>query len=196
MKTFICLVLLIISISYANTQEPATEQNNTRGAFYLHPFSTYSGMAGFNPIYFTVEIPFSLSNSLIIRPSYLNWSRVNDKIKAKAFRLGSDIGIRRYLAGKGEGLYLQGQMGIFYYNHSFEEECDELICVNLCPFCVIDIPQKSIWLDAMGYIGYSFKFLFIDIGIGLVLGISTENGHVKLLDTLWPDLNIGIGILF
>jgi hypothetical protein len=40
----IFFVLLIISISYANTQETAVEHNNTRVSVYLHPFSTFSGI--------------------------------------------------------------------------------------------------------------------------------------------------------
>jgi len=176
------------------------KNDNTRVSFYAHPLSTFLGIIGFSPIYFTFEIPFSLYNSLIIRPSFLNISHVDDD---KAFRLGSDIGFRHYLAGKGEGLYLQGQMGVFYFKNNnhyiYDEECGSEEA-NKNPFYRVYIPRKSLWLDAMGYMGYSLKFsnvsVFIDVGFGPVLGISTETGHVKLSDEFWPDLNIGIGSPF
>jgi len=201
MKIFICFVLLIISISYANTQETVIEQNNARISVYLHPVSMLFTLWGISPIYLTVEIPFSLSNSLIIRPSFLNISHVDGD---KAFRLGSDIGFRHYLARNGEGLYLQGQMGIFYFrNNNHYTRCDDECSDTMGPpqpFYSIYIPRKSIWLDFMGYIGYSIKFsnvsIFIDTGFGSGLGISTETGHVELFDKIWPDFNIGIGIPF
>jgi len=197
---FIYFILLVISIPYANTQEAAVEQNNTRVSVYLHPATMLFALWGTSPVYLTVEFPFSLYNSLIIRPSYLNISHEDED--DKAFRLGSDIGFRHYLAGKGEGLYLQGQMGVFYFrnnNHICDEGCGDVL-VFPEPFYNIYIPKKSIWLDAMGYIGYSLKFsnvsIFVDAGFGRVLGVSTETRRVKLDDKFWPDLNIGIGIPF
>jgi len=190
------------SATLANAQEEqAAKNDNTRVSVYLHPTTMLSALLDLSPIYLTVEIPFSLYNSLIIRPSYLNIShKAEDE---KAFRLGSDIGIRNYLAGKGEGLYLQGQIGIFYFrsnNHRCDEVCSDAVTVPEPPFYNIYIPKKSIWLDVMGYIGYSLKFsnvsIFFDSGFGRVLGISTETGRTKLSDKFWPDLNIGIGIPF
>jgi hypothetical protein len=191
------IILLVIFIFNVSAQETAIEQNNTRISVYLHPFST-SGMVGQSPLYLTVEIPFSLSNSLIIRPSFLNINHVDGD---KAFRLGSDIGFRHYLARNGEGLYLQGQMGVFYFrhnNHKCNDECGDVGTIQ--PFYSVYIPRKSLWLDGMGYIGYSFKFshvsVFVDAGFGAVLGISTETGNVKLFNWPWPDINMGIGFPF
>jgi len=184
----------------ANTQEEQMAKiANLRTSVYLHPFSTFLGLIGFSPIYLTAEIPFSLYNSLIIRPSFLDISHIDGD---KAFRVGSDIGLRHYLAGNGEGLYLQGQMGIFYFrnnNHYIhDEECGSEEA-NKNPFYrIYNIPKKALWLDAMGYIGYSLKFsnisIFIDAGFGPALGINHR--HIKLFDDLWSDLNIGIGIPF
>jgi len=181
----------------ANTQEEQTiKNNNTRVSVYLHPFSN---LLSLSPIYLTVETPFSLYNSLIIRPSFLDISHVDGD---KAFRIGSDIGLRHYLAGNGEGLYLQGQMGIFYFRNNnhyvHDEECGTEE-VNKNPFYrIYNIPKKSLWLDVMGYIGYSLKFshisIFIDAGFGPALAINHE--HVELFDELRPDLNIGIGFSF
>jgi hypothetical protein len=172
-----CFALLMIS--HANAQETAIEQNNTRVSIYLHPVSSYVSTFGLSPIYLTVEVPFSLSNSLIIRPSIFDLNRS----KRDIFRLGSDIGFRHHLAREGEGLYLQGQMGIFYYERNVINS-DGMYD----PFPSIHGPLKNIWLDAMGYVGHSFKFsrvsLFIDVGIGI--------GRSDIL----LDANFGIGIPF
>jgi hypothetical protein len=110
------------------------------------------------------------------------------------FRLGSDIGFRHYLARKGEGLYLQGQMGIFYYRPGYtffssDSDCD----VADCNEDGYGYTFNPLWLDVMGYIGHSLKFsqvsLFIDVGLGAVLG-------KRFIQPGWPDLNISIGIPF
>jgi len=182
----ICFIFLIISFSYANTQEEQIAENdNARVSVYLHPgYIYYFGDINIIPIYSTIEIPFNLSNSLIIRPSLLY---DNDD---GAFRLGSDIGYRRYLFGKGEGLYLQGQMGIFY------NRCDE--CYETATSPPNLFPNKFLWLNPMGYVGYSLKYshvsMFLNVGFGAVMGISTKTGQVKLFDDPWPDFDLGIGI--
>ncbi|MDR2553899.1 MAG: hypothetical protein LBC64_00595 [Fibromonadaceae bacterium] len=185
----------------ADTQEQSAKNDNTRVSVYLHPTTMLSALLDLSPIYLTIEFPFSLYNSLIIRPSYLNISHEDED--DKAFRLGSDIGFRHYLAGKGEGLYLQGQMGIFYFrnnNTKCYKKCSDVVALPEPPFYNIYIPKKSIWLDIMGYIGYSLKLsyasIFVDVGFGPILGISTETGRTKLYDEFLPDLNIGIGVPF
>jgi len=190
MKAFIFFALLIISIAHANEQEEVLEHNNTRVSVYLHPVSFSLNLLDRTTIYSTIEIPFNLSNSLIIRPSLLG-------AKNGIFRLGSDIGFRHYLTGKGEGLYLQGQMGIFYYRRNIytdppfiydDTDCDDVDC-NEDDHELISSP---LWLDIMGYIGYSLKFswvsVFIDIGVGAIIGTTPLFG--------WPDVNISVGIPF
>ncbi|MCL2100546.1 MAG: hypothetical protein FWH22_02395 [Fibromonadales bacterium] len=178
------------------------EHANTRVSVYLHPlWLLFSGLMS-NPsseseneeamvlyaIYSTIEIPFSLSNSLIIRPSFLR----EKSSKRNLLRLGSDIGMRHYLSGKGAGWYLQGQLGLFYHfgSHIYfgEDNCDE--------FCSPD-NRKSLWLDAMGYLGYSWKFskasIFVDAGYGAAARVFAigEASNFPL-----PDINLGIGIPF
>ncbi|MDR2594190.1 MAG: hypothetical protein LBC87_05405 [Fibromonadaceae bacterium] len=188
MRTLICFTLLIISISYANEQEDAVEHNNTRVSVYLHPASLlfFSNTIDVTAVYSTVEVPFSLSNSFTIRPSLLG-------ARKGIFRLGSDFGLRYYLTGKGEGLYLQGQMGIFYYRRNIytgptffnsDDDCDADCNEN-----DHELVSNPLWFDFMGYIGHSLKFshvsVFIDVGIGVLMGFPG-----------WPDFNIGIGIPF
>jgi len=203
MRTFICFALLIISISYANELEEAAEHNNTRVSVYLHPASLCVSLLDITAIYSTIEIPFSLSNSLIVRPSLFN--------NYTEFKLGSDIGFRNYSAGKGEGLYLQGQIGVFYYKRNVDTrscgcdiydtscECSSVEVVTPSDNCFpVRFYGKSLWLDVMGYIGNSWKFsqvsLFFDVGFGGVLGIRTKAKYVYLSGL--PDLNIGVGIPF
>jgi len=189
MRIFICSVLLIISISYADVQKSAV-------SIYMHPVTFFYSILGTDLIFLTVEIPFSLSNSLIIKPSLLNISNHD----AYIFRLGSDIGFRHHLSGKGEGLYLQGQTGVFYYKRT--GFIGDKIFSRF-----FDIPRKCLWLDAMGYVGYSLKFsrvnVFIDTGVGIIIGIDTETGQVKPVKlfgdvgkVFLPDINFGIGISF
>jgi hypothetical protein len=141
----------------------------------------------------TVEIPFSLSNSLIIRPSLLKRSGTERETGGyyDILRVGSDFGFRHYLLGelneRGDGLYIQGQVGIFYckanYSDDYWGEWDFFSFGS----------GKALWLDAMGYIGYSFKFsrisIFIDVGYGY--GTIWRTGHGELY-----DFNVGIGIPF
>jgi hypothetical protein len=200
---FACIILSVICISNVNAQEQTKEQDNTKISVYIHPASLLINILPSNAIYSTIEIPFSLSNSLIIKPGFLR-----DNTDNKMFKLGSDIGMRHYLSGRGEGFYLQEQIGIFYYktNHFDDCSCDalpgeyECECSDtffyLLPFHAV--PIKYLWFDAMGYLGYSWKFsyisIFIDVGIGVVLGINDEQN--SLYFSPLPDINIGVGIPF
>jgi len=80
------------------------------------------------------------------------------------------VGIRHFPSEKGEGLYLQGQAGIFY---------------------LYSDRNSSMWFDIMGYIGYAKKYsgvrIFIDAGIGL--GIADYRSFLF-------DVNLGIGFPF
>ena len=192
-----CVVLLIISISYANEQETAVQQDNTRVSVYLHPVSLSLGLLLLEletnivalPIYSTIEIPFGLSNSLIIKPSLFR-----EKTKERnLLRLGSDIGIRHYLSGKGKGFYLQGQIGLFYYKNKHVDSADSVFYV-----LPVSITRNSWALDAMGYLGYSWKFshvnIFVDFGFGAAWEINTKRSEPLLMPL--PDINVGIGIPF
>jgi hypothetical protein len=192
-----CLLYLFLVCVAANVnaKETIVEQNNTRVSVYLHPasFLLFTPI-NIDVIYSTVEIPFNLSNSLIIKPSLLYASETVNK--RHILRLGSDIGFRHYPTGKGEGFYLQGQMGIFYYHSEYsilpidyfsDTDCGEGNCTGS--------DTKFVWLDAMAYIGHSTKIsnvsVFADIGIGAFM----KNAEISYLTGLF-DFNIGIGIPF
>ena len=199
---FACIILSIICISSVNAEEQTEEQDNTKVSVYIHPVSILFNTWVSNAIYSTIEIPFSLSNSLIIKPSFLR-----ENTDRNIFRLGSDIGMRHYLSGKGEGFYLQEQIGIFYYKSNRVDDCScdvggeyECECSDtfffMLPFPLI--PINYLWFDAMGYFGYSWKFsyvsIFADVGIGVVMGINNKSNALSFYPL--PDINIGLRVPF
>jgi hypothetical protein len=190
-KIRVLVLLLIISISYANAQETADVQDNTRISVYFHPLSLSSNMLFniINAIYSTIETSFDLYNSLIVKPSLLR-----EKTDRILFKLGSDIGMRHYLFGKGEGFYLQEQIGVFYYKCYYISDSDSVFFI--LPFHPPNI--KGLWLDVMGYLGYSLKFsdvsIFADVGFGIGTGKSIIDKSLRINPL--PDFNFGIGIPF
>jgi len=197
---FLACIISIICISNVNAQEQTEVQDNTKVSVYIHPVSILFNTWVSNAIYSTIEIPFSLSNSLIIKPSFFR-----ENTDRNIFKLGSDIGMRHYLNGKGKGFYLQEQIGIFYYKLNrniddcsldalpgeYEYECDSDVFYML-PFP--QIPIKYLWFDAMSYFGYSWKFsyisIFADVGFGVVLGINDNSNALSFYPL--PDINIGL----
>ncbi|MCL1956537.1 MAG: hypothetical protein FWF63_04380 [Fibromonadales bacterium] len=184
----ICFVLLILFISYANAQEAAKVQDNTRTSVYFHPISLSSNIfyTVINALYSTIEIPSSLSNSLIIKPSLLR-----EHTDLVLLKLGSDIGMRHYLFKKGKGLYLQEQVGVFYYKRTYVADGGDTY------FSILTFHEtriKGLWFDTMGYLGYSWKLskvsIFTDIGFGVAAGMNHKNINISPL----PDFNLGIGI--
>ncbi|MDR2593435.1 MAG: hypothetical protein LBC87_01510 [Fibromonadaceae bacterium] len=178
--SLICIVL----ISYANAQ------------VYIHPLALSSNL--FNTdyedvaiIYSTMEIPINLSRSLIVKPSLL----MEHNTDVDLLKVGSDIGIRHYVQGKGEGWYFQEQMGIFYYKNENTENGDDVIYMPILLFHPTD--TKGFLLDAMGYLGYSWKFskwsVFADIGFGFAIEDKSiiDLKHFRLYPL--PDFNLGIG---
>jgi hypothetical protein len=122
-------------------------------------------------LYKTLEISLDLSNSLIIKPSL--WLKPKKK---EEFRYGSDIGLRYYFKQKGEGIYTQASVGVFYY-------------------CYLSSGwDGSIYYDAMGYLGYSHKFSSVTIYYDVGIGYMSRRDHI--LGNITGDYNIGIGFKF
>jgi hypothetical protein len=177
--SLICIVL----ISYANAQ------------VYIHPFSLSSNLFNTNEedvaiIYLTMEVPFNLSRSLIVKPSFL----MEHNSDVDLLKVGSDIGMRHYLFGKGNGLYLQEQIGIFYYKCKNDRSGDD-IYIPVLAFHPLN--TESFLLDAMGYLGYSWKFpnwsVFADIGFGFAITEESIIDPRRFRLYLLPDFNLGIG---
>jgi hypothetical protein len=199
----LCAFMLLAT---SNSIGQTLENDNQKTSVYLHPVSLVAGFAsmgieGFSlPLLFnlTGEIPLSERYALIVNPSLL-YMYEDKGDTGKAFFVGSGIGIRRFVNGNANGLYLQIMP---YVNYG---KGDRLGNDGEDSF-------SSINVDILGYIGYSIKYskvsLFFDIGIGYgfshylslsnkelfkddddirIYGLGTQNG-------LSIDINIGVGI--
>ncbi|MDR0516926.1 MAG: hypothetical protein LBH25_07780 [Fibromonadaceae bacterium] len=193
MKTFRkSIVLLFLAAFTANADLGQFEQekrniadpsaiDNTRISVYLHPVMLLIGAnAETTFFYSTIEIPTSLYNAPIIKPSI--W------LNSEFSRIGSDFGWRHYPAGRGEGLYLQPSVGFFYFSAYDSFSLD----FTSDTVKYEEKKRNGTWFDVMGYLGYTYKFAYLsiysDTGIGYAC-IFSECG-------LMFDANMGIGISF
>jgi len=166
-----------------NAQNTSSPQHpNTRTSIYLHPVSLLVGLEAKAPlVYVTVEKPFSLYNALIVKPSLWNLGDL--------LRVGSDVGLRHYLTGKGEGQYLQIQGGAFYLSSDFI--FDTSIDWNKEAEKKRD-KKSTAWYDFLGYYGHSYKYAYVSIYSDVGIGYGCIAGKCALIG----DYNFGIGISF
>jgi len=179
---FFCSVV----IADENVKVEQKIETNQRIFVYWHPFSTFAVLLTSSvinkevivPIYITIELPLDENYfALIINPSYIFINNINE------FRIGSGVGIRHFMRGNADGVYLQ-LMPSAYYSNS-RNEIKLLHQINI-----------------LGYIGYSKKFsnsvlfrtsknnvlirnFFFDIGRGYGWG-ALSNGYTL-------DVNLGVG---
>jgi hypothetical protein len=176
-------------------------QDNARVLVYLHPATLLGGLYStdtkYLSLYSTIEIPFDLGWSLVIRPNF-----IKELNRPREFRAGSNFGVRSYINQKGEGFYCQKQIGIFYYDAqdlSYEAYTSK-DPPELYDYHVGDYKMKSsLWLDAMINLGYSWKFSSIAIFFDVGIGIGHLDGYSDIFMKsffLVPDANLGIGIPF
>jgi len=190
-----------------------TVKDNVR--IYIHPFtlvptSLYWMLfdeTEFVMIHLTFEKPLNLSSSLIIKPSFWNlmdfrdvakifkiehqddgWNfdfgsdYIHSAILYRQLRVGSDFGIRYYFNRKSEGFYFQGQVGTFYYRTTSEVHDADNNRINYKS-------KNGLWLDVMGYVGHSWKKLFVDFGLGY-RKIPHKNFNMR---NIFFDINFGFG---
>jgi len=184
-KSIACLFLAIYTANAVSMDTFAQEKGNvadpseidyTKISIYLHPVLLLGGAnAKTLFLYSTVEIPLSLYNAPIIKPSVWNHKDF--------FRIGTDLGFRHYPAGRGEGLYLQPQIGAFYFSAT---DWDFFVDID------DGKPSGKTWFDAMGYLGYTYKFRYISIYSDTGIGY----GWIHSKGALIFDANLGIGISF
>ena len=202
MKKIILISMIFIAASYfcfteedgsviEVKQDTVIKKNNMKTVVHFHPcsgiFLNISSLASRQKseetslfLYATIEKPFSLESSLIIKPSaWINVPIFQLFGDSHYFsRFGSDVGIRHFSSKKGKGFYTQFQAGIFYVNSR-----DNYIKYDLAG-------------DVMCYLGYSWKFkkqwnVFIDIGLGV-----GSHPIVNADFTIITDANLGVGIKF
>jgi hypothetical protein len=167
---------------------------------YLHPMSLAHSMFS-SPkkdtfIYLTMDYSLNEFYSLIINPSFVysdNLGSMTDSDGSSNYysRIGSGVGIRRYISDKfSEGFYLQLMPGVYRFKIDY---------------------TSGIIIDILGYIGYSVRFpsgtaFFLDMGLGVVgygwnslpsddapfwLLAGSPGCHIRSM-----DYNIGIGFSF
>ena len=167
-----------VSREKENIPDPSVV-DHSKISIYLHPVSLlFFANDKLLILYSTIEIPLSLYNAPIIKPSLWNGKNVT--------RAGTDFGFRHYLAGRGEGLFLQPQVGAFYYSSKNDRYVFDLDDDN-------DNPKKrGTWFDGMLYLGHAYKFAYISIYSDAGIGYACKLGSCSL----WYDANIGLGISF
>jgi hypothetical protein len=208
-KIMVVFLFLAVFAANANAQET---QDNTRISVYLHPaVLLFSLNTGVPMIYSTVEIPFSLYNALIVKPSL--WTSVKGKNElfdnVELFRLGSDVGFRHYPTGRGEGLYLQAQTCLHYLSIENTSKGGGSDPYDDGYFSDDDDSEKNsgkakfstYWYDFMGYLGWTYKFRYISIYTDTGLGYACVGGTKSNFNwsggcTLMWDANLGIGVAF
>jgi len=224
-KSLAFIFLLIIFISDANAKYNR-EQNNKKISIYGHPFSSlfigvwengwsnslFDDKPNIFIAYLTIEIPLSLSNSLIIQPSF--WSRSgpfldrfgheddDEKLRLdELFRLGLGIGLRHFVNRKGDGLYFQAMSNVYHY--SITEWNRSTYDNTLFSKKINFYYNKGYYADLLGYIGYSWKYshfsIFSDIGIGTIFPFGNSSYKVLVGAYKKPlvfDSNLGIGFSF
>ncbi|MCL2284715.1 MAG: hypothetical protein FWC26_15475 [Fibromonadales bacterium] len=131
--------------------------DNNKVFVYIHHTSLILTSVAKEPfIYLTVEYPLNWSYSIIINPSFIYSKNLgamaDDETKSSYYsRIGSGVGIRRFINDKTDGFYLQLMPGVYRFKNDF---------------------TSGIIIDILGYVGYSFKShmggIFIDLGVGIV----------------------------
>jgi hypothetical protein len=180
------MVLLFLAFFTANATSEADPpvQDNTRVSVYLHPVYLITG-ASINMLllYSTIEIPLSLYNAPIIKPSVWNGNRM--------LRIGSDFGWRHYLAGKGDGFFLQPQVGIFKFSSPWSGFW-RFIADWGDDFEINKVKKSGTWIDGMLYMGGVSKFAYVSMYFDTGIGYSCVFSDCSLRF----DSNLGIGVSF
>jgi hypothetical protein len=190
MSKIISVILILACFSFA-------ENSNKSISLYIHPISLAYGM-GMNTdneegdpsviisnngigliLYLTLEVSLNEFNSLIINPS--SWWIDNEQSDDAIKRVGSGVGIRHFLYGESEGLYLQAMPSLHYLSLTEGKE-----------------KHSGFFADILGYIGYSANIgplaTFADFGLGYAYANVPKSFCHK--GCLYFDINMGIGVSF
>jgi len=200
-------VLLVSLLAlFANAQEAPTQQDEKklRVVVYLHPLPFFVG-AAYNMFMFnsTVELPLSLSNSMVIQPAI--WLGSSDGFILDAVeyedlvRVGSGVGLRHYANNKGYGFYLQGIASIYYFQAESiqhkEDGDDNYWRSKITTWKKV----KGTVGELMFYIGAAHKWQNMSLSYegGLGLGYDgTKTYQLGYINKLATNFNICVGIPF
>jgi len=193
---------------------PEDYKKNLRVGVYFHPLPFIFG-AKYNMFMFTstVEVPLSLSNSVIIQPSLWLGSSdgfIPDVVKVIYFsddeveykklkRVGTGIGLRNYVFNKGEGLFLSLVASTYYISaekiQKRESDSDDYWGEKI-----------KLWKKVEGrigelmfYVGATHKWQNISLSYEAGLGFGydgTETYQMGYANKLATNLNVIVGIPF
>jgi hypothetical protein len=206
-KKITFIIVFSVIATFAQQQE-TPYGGSTNNSVYLHPISLIvslfslenTSIASFTFISLTGEFPLSGRYALIVNPSLFLVYESKDEPPGEAFFIGSGFGIRRFVNGNADGLYLQLMPNVHYFEGNNGK-----------------ISVSGLNMDILGHIGYSIKYskinFFFDIGTGygfshyfsLDKELTEEDtegdinyrffgGLLGSKNGLSFDINIGIGI--
>jgi len=165
----------------------------------------------------TFEIPLNLSNSVIVQPAVWLGSSdgyitvFDDGVEyEKLIRVGSGIGMRRYVRDRSQGFYVQAIASLYYISaksissreEGYEEnyDCGYGGCYsNLDSKITIWKKVKGVTADLVFYIGAAHKWqnigFFYEGGLGFGYD-GTKTYQISYKNSLVASFNLGVGIPF
>ena len=209
-KRFLLVAGLVLAMAFTSVSAEVSNTDiqlntNQKTSVYLHPVWLIAGFASYavDDFYWpfglnlTGEFPFNERYALIVDPFLLLWPGEDGEDGGEVFEIGSGIGIRRFVNGNADGLYLQLMPSIYHWK--YDDKIDYASALNV---------------DILGHIGYSIKYskinLFFDFGMGYgfthylsrsigVKDIFKDDSDIRIFrlgtkNGLSFDINIGVGI--
>jgi hypothetical protein len=191
---------------------PEDYQKNLRVVAYLHPLPLFFGAAyDMFMLGSTIEVPMSLKNSVVIQPTiwagssggYIPVPVNDDRVEYKKLkRIGSGVGMRRYVVEKGQGFYLQGIAGAYYIHadsisHKKDEYEDDYW--YSAPKVTTWTGVKGVIGELMFYVGAAHKWQNISFSYegGLGFGYDgTNTFQMGYINSLVTNFNLCVGIPF
>ena len=204
----------IVEEKNVSKNNPEDYQKNLRVMAYLHPLPLFFG-AAYNMLMLssTIEIPLSLSNSFIIQPTIWAGSSDgyipvviatnDDRVEYKKLkRVGSGVGMRRYVVEKGQGFYLQAIASAYYIHadsisHKKDEYEDDYW--YSAPKITTWTKVKGVIGELMFYVGAAHKWKNISFSYegGMGFGYDgTDTFQMGYINSLVTNFNLCIGIPF
>lgn len=199
---------------------PEDYQKNLRVSAYLHPLPFVFG-AAYNMFMFsaTVEIPFNLSNSVVIQPTvwlgssdgyipdmakFIYIFRDDEVEFEKLKRAGASIGFRHYIVDKSQGFYLQAMATAFYIsaesislkeNDTYDDD-DDYWGDRITTWKKV---KNGVVGEFMFYIGSAHKWnsvgFFYEGGLGYGYD-GTKTYQIGYSNRLVTTFNVGVGVPF
>jgi hypothetical protein len=193
-KSFFKFLPLVLICTLAFAEEDVKAKQ--RFSVYMHPASLYGLILLIENnvfFYFTAEYKLNDFYSIVLAPSIWNGKWIEPLVdnRRKYFRLGSAIGIRRFVNGNAEGFYTQLMPGAYYLSY---EESEAYMGKTV----------SGPMIDVLGYVGYARKFFGFDTFVETGIGYRWSSLSNPFEDIPFPlssgyenmalNVNIGVGL--